>query len=664
MRPSELSTDVGNRGASSRSPRPFLLPLVIALVTAIAYANALPPIFAGLDAKESIRDNRYIRDLWPPSHAMSLPLLADTIAIDPGSKGGTMVRRPVLSVSFAINRALLGGGARGYHVVNVLLHLATALLLFGLIRRTAVQSGYARSDALAFAVAILWAAHPLQTESVTNLVQRAESLMGLFYVATLYAACRALSAPGIATRWIVIAVVASALGMGTKETMVTVPVAALLYDWVFFCRRPRDLLAHARLHVPVFATWTVLGVLIAFTAEDAARDFVEGKTLPYVLAQPRVILHYLRLAVWPDDLFVYINTRAFQFIPGTTPLWQFVAPALLLATVLAIGLVACWRRRPLGFPLVLFFLILAPTSSIVATSDVLQEHRLYLSLAALLVVVVTATMRVLGDRPRIGIALLVVATVALGVRTHLRNQDYHSEFGMVYPGDMVQAVIFVVRHEFAHGRIDEALELFRESLPRFPDEAHRGRAHYELANLLAIEGRAAEAQSHYETALTLMRFSDSSLRAVAHYDIANYFAARGFPEEAQTYYQQALSEFPALALAHNNLGVLLAHEGDLDGAEFHLRKAIEMDPRHVLAKATLASILAVSGREAEALAELEQIVTKMPRFEIARKARDVVRQHLDGTSNAPLVLSPDVRYLPGTMDAFLFVQPNPAEGAS
>lgn len=174
--------------------RLFLAALVLA--TAATWANAFPPIFAGLDAKESIRDNRYIRDLWPPSHAMSLPLLEDAIAIDPGSKGGTMVRRPVLSVT----QAVFGTEPWGYHLINNVIHLTAVLVLFGLLRRTFASAGVERGDAIAFAVALLW----------------------MFYLLTLYGAARAP-------------------GLGTKETMVTAPVAVLLYDWVFVSRS-----AHAR----------------------------------------------------------------------------------------------------------------------------------------------------------------------------------------------------------------------------------------------------------------------------------------------------------------------------------------------------------------------------------------------------------------------------------
>jgi len=605
--------------------RLFVYGVAIALLTLLAYSNAIPPLFAGLDAKESVRDNPYIRTLWPLSHAMSLPLLEDTLAADEGSKGGTMVRRPILSLSFAINRALLGPEPASFHLVNIAIHVGTALLLFALVRFTLSLPAVApriapRAAGLAFASALLWALHPLQTESVTNLVQRAESLMGLLYLSTLYCAARAMTATAHGRLWAMAAVVACALGMGTKETMVTAPVAVLLYDWVFVARSGRDLAGRWRLHSALLLTWTVLVVLIATTAHDAARDFDDGKTLPYLLAQPRIILHYLRLVFWPDELHVYVNTRAFVFTIGLTPVREFVAPALLLSAAFIGAAVAAWKRNGLGFLGLCFFLILAPTSSVVATSDVLQEHRLYLSLASVLVFVVLAADRLAARRRVVAVAMLVAAAVALGARSYARNDDYHSEFGMYYPDDMRQAVIIVARHEFAQGNIAQALELFDQALAQFPDDNSRGEAHYDLGNL---------------------------------------FLQRGFAAEAQRHFIQAIEANSALAAAHNNLGVLLAVEGDLDGAEHHLRAAIEYNPRHYLAMMTLANIYGSTHREAEAIAMFGRVLDLIPQLEAPGKAVALLLARGTDPAIPPLEIDLTIRLAPGYSDAYLMQRPPP-----
>lgn len=591
-----------------------------------AYSNSFTDIFAGLDAKESVRDNPYIRHLWPLSDAMSLPLLEDTLEADEGSKGGTFVRRPLLSLTFAVNQALLGHRPQSYQIVNLMIHLTAGLLLFGLVRRTLLLPRFAatwreHADALAGSVALLWTLHPLHTESVTNLVQRAESLMGALYLTTLYATAR-LCGGGATTPWTILAILACAYGMGTKETMVTAPVAALLYDLVIGGAPRETLRRRWPLHLGLCATWLVLAGLIAMTADDAARDFEDGKTLPYVLSQPKVILHYLRLAFWPDALHVYVNTREFLHVEGVTPMYEFWVPAVSLAGALLVAAWAAWQRRVLGFVGLAFFLYLSPSSSVVATSDVLQEHRTYLALACVIVVVIAAGHQWLGrwrHGHRIGIALVALTALGLAVRTHARNVDYHSEFGMIYPGDLRQALVIVARHEFAQGEIERAL-------------------------------------THFDEALVLV--PEASQRAEAYYDLGNLFLRAGRRSEAKYYYEAAVYTHPPLAAAHNNLGALLAAEGDLDGAEHYLRLSTEHYPLHFLALANLGLTQAMRGERDDALAQLRSSLELVPVFEIAAKT-------LAWLEALPADLEPRCRLLvelaPGYADAYLMRDNGPGE---
>src|SRR6185369_8786768 len=100
--------------------------------------------------------------------------------------GTTVSGRPLVNLSLALNYAISGSNVWSYHALNILIHLAAGLVLFGLVRRTLSTFNFQASTASACAVALLWTLHPLQTESVTYVVQRAESLMGLCYLLTLY----------------------------------------------------------------------------------------------------------------------------------------------------------------------------------------------------------------------------------------------------------------------------------------------------------------------------------------------------------------------------------------------------------------------------------------------------------------------------------------------
>ena len=144
--------------------------VAVALAALAVYHNSFSGPFV-LDDVPTIPENSTLRDL---SRALSPP--ADAGVGD----------RPVLNLTFALNYALGGTAVWGYHAVNLLIHALAGIVLFGLVRRTLQRPGLRErygADALplGLAVAVLWTVHPLQTEAVTYISERAESLMGLFY---------------------------------------------------------------------------------------------------------------------------------------------------------------------------------------------------------------------------------------------------------------------------------------------------------------------------------------------------------------------------------------------------------------------------------------------------------------------------------------------------
>ena len=157
----------------------FLAGGLIVLAAVLAYRDSFSGPFI-FDDEHSIQQNPTIGRLWP----IWKPLC-------PPNHGETVTGRPLLNLSFAVNYAVGGLNVRGYHVANLAIHVLAALLLFGILRRTFLLPSngtfqIATPTGLAFVIALLWAIHPLQTESVTYIVQRAESLVGLFYLLTLY----------------------------------------------------------------------------------------------------------------------------------------------------------------------------------------------------------------------------------------------------------------------------------------------------------------------------------------------------------------------------------------------------------------------------------------------------------------------------------------------
>jgi hypothetical protein len=164
---------------------------------------------------------------------------------------------------------------------------------------------------LALAVALLWTLHPLQTEAVTYVIQRVESLMGLCYLLTLYCLIRSVDSPRPAL-WQGCMVTACLLGMATKEVMATAPLLGLLYDRTFLAGSFREAWQRRRWwYVGLAATWLPLACLVAGTGGN--RGGTSGFNVgvapwAYWLTQFQAVAHYLKLSVWPHPLVFEYGT--------------------------------------------------------------------------------------------------------------------------------------------------------------------------------------------------------------------------------------------------------------------------------------------------------------------------------------------------------------------
>lgn len=199
----------------------FLAGAILVLAALAAYHNSFSGPFIWDDLL-SITDNPTIRHF---GSALSPPN-------DVGVGG-----RPIGNLTLALNYALGGTEVWGYHAFNLLIHTLAGLTLFGIVRRTLQRPVLNERFGtfalpLALAVAVIWTVHPLQTEAVTYITQRYESMMGLFYLLTLYCFVRSVESAAPA-KWQILSVVACLLGVMSKEIIVTAPVMVLLYDRTF-----------------------------------------------------------------------------------------------------------------------------------------------------------------------------------------------------------------------------------------------------------------------------------------------------------------------------------------------------------------------------------------------------------------------------------------------
>jgi tetratricopeptide (TPR) repeat protein len=596
---------------------------VVAAAGLLAYHNSFAGAFV-FDDEAQIEHNEDLRRPWPLG-------------------GGGLPQRPLLVLSLAANRALGGLEPWGYHAVNLAVHLLAGLTLYGLARRClllpALRPRYgAPAPWLALAAALLWLAHPLQTQAVTYVVQRGEAMAGLLCLLTLYAVLRGAQAGRGKRWWYAAAVLCCSLGMLSKEVMVAAPLLTLLFDRCLLAGSWREAFRRRwALHLALASSWLLLlpSLALAFNpggdGGEVAAHFLdepgaiaglaEGQVSAgfgmshlgpweYARSQPGVILHYLRLAAWPDALCLDYGWPVARGV-GAVLLPALVVGGLLLATLWAL-----WRRPGLGFLAAAFFLALAPTSSVLPIADLCVEHRMYLPLAPLaLLAVLTgeAVCRLLPARTAawVGAGLLVAAVLALGWRTVLRNDDYRDPVAL-WAATAVQRptnprAYFNLGNILAErGSPRDAERQYRKALEIKPRYA---KALCGLGVCLATRGDATGAERHFRAAVA----ADPNL-VEARNNLAAALARRKKYPEAEEHLLAALRLRPGDAEAHYNLGLCLLGQKKGEEALRQFRLALRSRPDHPEARYLLGSNLARQGDRAEGVRHLKEAVRLRPGF--------------------------------------------------
>lgn len=558
----------------SRPPRStvsFVFPATVAAVVFLIYGNtfSVPFVFDDIAAITQNPSLHHLSSALSPPPALSV------------------TGRPLVNLSLALNYRLSGIAPWSYHAINLAIHLAAALTLFGVARRTLSLPKVApplreAAAPLAGGIALLWAVHPLQTATVTYVMQRTESLMALAYLVTFYAFIRhatrvAEESSAPAPRWSrngwgIVAIAACFIGMASKEVMVSAPVIVLLYDRTFVSGSFRDAWRARRVfYLSLGASWILLAALLLGTdGRSGSAGFGTVSIKSYALTQLYAIAHYLRLAIWPHPLVFDYGTTL------VTSSRQIFFPALFVGAVL-VGTAISLRRWPrVGFLGVFFFAVLAPSSSFIpVATQTIAEHRMYLPLVA------PAALTVLGLYLWVGrgsLAVALAAAFALGFVTVRRNADYRS----------------------AHS-------LWEDTVAKQP----HARAHYNLGVVLAVEHDYPAALAQFEAAVLA---DPRHVEALSK--LGEILLETGAPAEAVARFEAALALAPSHLPSHAGLARALAAMGRVADAVPHFTQVAQADPSSPAAHVNLGNALLASHQTADALAE----------FETARK--------LDATSSA------------------------------
>ncbi|HUB66943.1 MAG TPA: tetratricopeptide repeat protein [Candidatus Methylacidiphilales bacterium] len=642
------SIAVAPRGAPAATritsaPLPALAPVLFVIISAtiLAYSNCFIGPFL-FDDDQAIIQNTTLH-LWPP-----------WIPFFPPSEL-TVGGRPLLNLTFAINYAISGMQTWSYHAFNLLVHILAGLTLFGVLRRTFLQPVLRErfgSDAipLAAAITLLWLLNPLQTECVTYISQRAEALMGLCYLFTIYCFIRSTEPetpnPGF---WAFLAVVTCVLSPFFKEITITAPIMVLFYDRTFVAGTfLRAISRRWPLYLGLSLTWLTIAYSVSdIGGHDTPRGHVQGRVVgyhygvtawQYLLTECPALMHYIRMMIWPHPLVIDYGLHIFDnpFDPHVFR-WGIMVVLLLIATAVALV------RWPLiGFIGAWFFIILAPTSSIfpIVVSPI-GEHRLYLPLLSFLVPLALVLRHFFGARfwyPVIALALIY------GSLTFIRNWDYssavsfwklavsqqpknaraHNNYGVT--------LLVAAESDDARGDKEEATrkaiaasQQFREATRIQPLYAD---AHYNWGNAATKLGNYPEAITHFQTAL-----EQKPVLSSAQNNWGNVLDAMGKDAEAVQHYQMALQIDPNNAQFHYNLGHAYLMMQNLSDAIEQFNEALQLNPNFPDVYNTLGIAYVKLGATDQAIQEFQQALRLNPNLNAARE--NLERLQAPGAQETP-----------------------------
>ncbi|HEY2909890.1 MAG TPA: hypothetical protein VGI99_06570 [Gemmataceae bacterium] len=557
-------TDV-NSQSDSATPGPGTARAVVlfALVGLFAYFNSLHGAFL-------LDDDRFARD-----ENIGKPFKSE------------MAARPVISLSLAIDYWIDGRNPRGYHAMNIAVHILAGLFLYDLICRTLLAPRFGGqfdrwAGWIGLSAGLIWLVHPLNTQAVTYVIQRCESFMGMFFLASLWCYVRgAWSSRG--RWWFLAAAICCAFGAGCKELMIALPPLALLYDRTFITGSWRESLRRRWLILGLLAVPPIAGLLaLALTGffTDSAGTVGFGVKIytpyTYALTQTEVILHYLRLAFVPTGLTLdYLDWKPCTSLRDC---WLSTSIVLGLLAITALGVLF---RTAWSFPAAWFFVILAPSSSIVPVQDAAFEHRMYLPLAGVVALFAgTIAWAALRWRPASGRSLGIgagIAIFALGLLTAARNEDYSSPQRLFADNAAKRPANGRVRLNLAvqlfgagdvAGAEEQLAEAFRLPL-RLP--SLRG----EQVKVLREAGRSADAVAE---ARKMHQEQPDSIAAA--YELGLSLLVDGQAAEAAPLLKRAAEESPGNKFYRLHNGIALLATGRETDADAEFRSTAAMDPKY------------------------------------------------------------------------------------
>jgi tetratricopeptide (TPR) repeat protein len=583
---------------TSLQHRHSLLAGLLLFLTLTAYIPAMQGGFVW-DDDDHLTKNQTIRSLQGLGQ----------IWFEPDS---TIVYYPLTFTTFWLEYRLWGLNPTGYHVVNVLLHALSALLLYRLLLYLKVPG--------AWLAAAVFALHPVQVESVAWVTERKNVLSGFFYFASAFCLFHFFGLAGekkekSARWWYLSGLLLFACALFSKTVTCSLPAAMLLVLWWKRGRvRGREVAALA----PFFVLGLALGLTTAWLEKHHVGAVGLEWDLSFVercLLAGRALWFYFAKLIWPVELiFNYPRWRM-----DTGVWWQYIYPAGVLLLVLILWVI---RKRVGNGPLVgvLFFCgTLFPALGFfdvyIFRYSFVSDHHQYLACVGLIVLLIGVAAKVASRLPpwpqRIISLLGLVVLLLLGGQTWQQGYAYRDIETLWADTIAKNPESFLAHNNLGalradQGKFAEAIRHYSEALRIKPDHY---KAHNNMGVALASQGKFEEAISHYREALRL-----NPKDAEAHSNLAHVLASEGKFKEAIDHYSQALQLNPDNFEAHYNLGVLLAGQEKFAEASGHYLEALRLNPEDAEVHYNLGNALASQGKFAEAISHYLAALRLKPNY--------------------------------------------------
>jgi tetratricopeptide (TPR) repeat protein len=588
----KLSPDFLTAVLKSKSlNRPFIPVVLIALLGLLAYSNSFDVPFQ-FDDIPNIVKNPVIKDLKyfiHPSKAKEF---------EGSAQSRVLAGRYVGYLSFALNYSAHGLNVKVYHVTNLLIHIINGLLFYYLVMltfKTPRLSGSSlrnNSRHIALFASLLFVSHPVQTQAVTFIVQRLASMAAMFYLFTLVLYIRSRLSTGMKVRCLLygLSLVSAILGMNTKQTVFTLPVAVALYEFLFFTGGAKKRSLYL---IPLFLTMLIVPLNLAgadkslgelmgdMEIKTAIRDISRSD---YLLTEFRVIVTYLRLLVLPVGQNLYYDYPIYDSFFEIPVFLSFLS----LLSLFGFGVYLLYRSRIsdhalrfTAFGIFWFFISLSVESSVIPL-HVIYEHRVYLPSFGFFTAVITSAF-VLARKPKslkvkkAAICVFMLVLLTLSYATYARNSIWRSAIDLWEDTVSKSPNNARVHNNLgkAYGSenlMDKALEQFQIALSINPDFVN---AHYNLGIAYKKKGLNDKAAEHLRAALNLRPDY-----AKAHIELGIVYWAKGLTDKAVKHFQNALKLKPYSAKAHYNLGLIYLEKGLTDMARRELETALHINPEY------------------------------------------------------------------------------------